>query len=142
MRSITYLPQLLTVFVVSAAAAAQSPWGFPVGQRFTAVSLNGQSYGAKAPTITVNRDVDRDVLRGDGFAGCNRWFARVTLGQHQFGVGELGTTKMFCADRMAAESHFLNALKTVKRWRMDGPRLVLEGERTTLLLSPAASNKP
>ena len=34
MRSVTYLPQLLTVFIVSAAAAAQSPWGFPLDRQF------------------------------------------------------------------------------------------------------------
>ena len=142
MRSISYLPQLLTVFVVSAAVASQSPWGFPLERHFVATSLNGQSFGAKSPTLTVTRDQKQDMLRGAGFAGCNRWMGQVTVGQNQFDVGNLGTTKMFCADRMAEESNFLAALKAVKRWRMDGATLVLEGERTTLLLSPAAPGKP
>ena len=138
MKSISYLPQLLTVFLVSAAAAAQSPWGFPLEQRFVATSVNGQNYGAKPPTLTITRDPKNHALMGAGFAGCNRWNGRVALDQKQFGVGDLGTTKMFCVDRMAAESSFLSALKAVKHWRMDGPLLVLEGEQTTLLLSPAA----
>ena len=142
MRPVTYLQQLVTVFLVSVAAAAQSPWGFPISQRFVAVSLNGQSYGQKAPTVTVTQDAERNVLTAGGFAGCNTWFGRITLGQKQFGVGDLGTTKMFCGDRMDREIGFLDALKSVKRWRMDGPLLVLEGEQMTLLLSPALPNKP
>jgi heat shock protein HslJ len=141
MRSICYLPQLLTVFVVSAAAAAQSPWGFPFGQRFTAVSLNGQNYSEKAPTITIEQDLSKGVITGTGFAGCNGWFGRVTLGQQEIGIGDVGTTKMFCVDRMSAESGFLNALKDIKRWRMDGTQLVLEGDATKLLLTPA-TGKP
>jgi heat shock protein HslJ len=140
MRSISYLPQMLTVFLVSAAAAAQSPWGFPVGQRYVAVSLNGQTYAEKAPTITVKQDGQREALAGSGFAGCNTWFGRVTLGQTQFGVGDVGTTKMFCADRMTTERGFLDALKSVSRWRLDGKTLVLEGDRTTLLLAPVTPN--
>ena len=142
MRSISYLPQLLTVFVVSAAAAAQTPFGFPLNQRFVAISLNGQHYEAKSPTLTVRFDTNRDVLMGAGFAGCNTWNGRITLGDRHFGVGNLGTTKMFCADRMTAEAGFLTALKSVTRWRMDGQRLVLDGQRTTLLLAPAVPNRP
>ncbi len=142
MRTISYLPQMLTVLVVSVAAAAQSQFGFPVNQRFVASSLNGHDYAAKSPTLAVSLDVNRDVLTGVGFAGCNSWISHITLGDKQFGVGNLGTTKMFCVDQMTAEASFLTALKAVTRWRMDGPRLVLEGERTTLLLSPATSAAP
>jgi heat shock protein HslJ len=136
------MPQLLTVLVVSAAAAAQTPFVFPLNQHFTAISLNGQDYAAKSPTLTVNLDANRNVLLGAGFAGCNTWNGRVTLADQRFGVGELGTTKMFCSDQMTAEAGFLTALKSVTRWRMEGAKLVLEGEQTTLLLSPAAPNRP
>ena len=142
MKSI-YLPQLLTVFIVSAAAAAQSPWGFPIERIFVATSLNGQTLGDKAPTLTITRDPKQlQVLQGAGFAGCNRWNGKVMLSQTGFGVGGLGTTKMYCNDQMVGESNFLSALKAVKRWRMDGSTLVLEGDRTTLLLAPAARLDP
>lgn len=142
MKSISYLPQLLTVFLVSAAAASQSPWGFPLERNFVATSINGQTFGGKSPTLTITRDQKQETLRGAGFAGCNSWMGQITLDRDQIGVGQVGTTRMFCADRMADESVFLNALKSVKRWRMEGPTLVLEGERTTLLLSPVDANKP
>ena len=142
MHSISYIPQMLTVLVVSAAAAAQTPIGFPLNQHFTAISLNGKNYAAKSPTLTVNLNANHNLLVGAGFSGCNTWSSRVTLTDRQFGVGNLGTTKMFCADQMMTESGFLSALKSVTRWRMDGPRLVLEGEQTTLLLAPAAPSKP
>ena len=137
MRSITYLPQLLTVFLVSAAAASQSPWGFPLARHFAATSLNGQTFGTKPPTLIITRDSKQDALVGAGFAGCNQWTGEVTVNQFEFGVAQLGTTKMFCADRMMEETGFLDALKTVNRWRMDGRSLVLEGDQTTLTLSPA-----
>ena len=141
MKSISYLPQLLTVFVVSAAAAAQSPWGFPLEKRFVATSLNGQAYGTKSPTLTIKRDPKNHELTAAGFAGCNRWNGQVKLEQKQFGVGDLGTTRMFCADQMAVESSFLSALKDVKQWRMEGPQLVLVGAQTTLTLSPSVPDK-
>jgi heat shock protein HslJ len=143
MRSISYLPQLLTVLVVSVAAAAQSPWSFPLERQYVATSLNGQNYDAQSqsPTLTITRDPKNRVLLGAGFAGCNSWNGRVVLAQKQFGVGDLGTTKMFCVDQMANESGFLSALKAVKRWHMEGPKLVLEGEQTNLTLSPAKPDK-
>lgn len=138
MKSTSYLPQLLTVFLVSAAAAAQSPWGFPLEQRFVATSINGQSIDTKPPTLTIMRNsAQQQALVGAGFAGCNSWNGEIMLNQSRFGVGGLGTTKMFCADQMAAESSFLAALKAVKRWHMDGATLVLQGDNTTLLLTPA-----
>lgn len=142
MKSVSYLPQLLTVFVVSAAAAAQSPWGFPLEQRFVATSLNGQNYEAKSPTLTITRDPKNLALTGAGFAGCNTWSGQIRLGERQFGVDYLGATKMYCADQVTAEASFLTALKSVKRWYMDGPKLVLEGEQNTLLLSPDVPAAP
>ena len=142
MKPVGYLPQLVTVLLVSLAAAAQSPRGFPLDQRFIAASLNGESFGGRAPTILVKADSSRQALRGTGFAGCNSWFGQITLGQRQFSVGGLGTTKMFCADRMAEESRFLNALKLASRWRMDGANLVLEGDSMRLVLLPEMIRKP
>ena len=142
MRSSSYLPQLLTVFVVSAAAAAQSPWGFPLQQSFVATSINGQMTGDKAPTLTITRDSrNEQLLVGSGFAGCNRWNGAITLNQSRFGVGTVGTTRMHCADRMRAETDFLAALQSVKRWRMDGNTLVLEGDQTVLVMAPSEASR-
>ena len=138
MRSTSYLPQLLTVFVVTVASAAQSPWGFPLERHFVATSINGQTVGDKPPTLTITRDPkQQQLLVGAGFTGCNRWNGEIMLHQTRFGVGGLGTTKMFCANQMAAESNFLSALTAAKRWHMDGEMLVLEGDHTTLQLAPA-----
>jgi len=137
-----YLPQLLTVFVVSAASAAQSPWGFPIDQHFVATSLNGKAYSEKAPTLAVTRSLNQSTLHGAGFAGCNRWMGEITINHNRIGVGNLGATKMYCSERMTNEATFLTALKSVKRWRMDGAQLVLEGDQTMLTLSPVDPNKP
>jgi heat shock protein HslJ len=137
MRSVTYLPQLLTVAVLSTAAVAKTPSLFPLDLQFIAVSLNGQSYAAKSPTLTIKHDPKTNALTGAGFAGCNQWIGRVTLQGEQFSVANLGATKMFCTGQATAEANFLTALKSVTRWSMDGPTLVLEGDQTKLLLAPA-----
>ena len=136
MKSVTYLPQLLTVAVLSTAAVAKTPSVFPLDLKFVAISLNDQGYAAKSPTLTVKHDPKSNALTGAGFAGCNQWIGHVTLQGEQFGVGNLGATKMFCADQMTAEARFLTALKSVNRWSMNGPTLVLEGDQTKLLFVP------
>jgi len=141
MRSATYLPQLLTVVVLSTAAVAKTPSLFQLDLQFTAISLNGQSYAGKSPTLTVKHDPKTKALTGAGFAGCNIWSGRVSLEGERFDVGNLGSTEMFCAEQMATETGFLTALKIVTRWSMDGPTLVLEGDRIKLRLAPAPPDK-
>jgi heat shock protein HslJ len=141
MRSATYLPQLLTVAMLSTAAVAKTPFLFPLDRQFVAVSLNGQNYAAKSPTLTIRYDPKTNVLTGAGFAGCNQWNGRVMLEGAQFGVENLGATKMYCTNQMTAEAGFLTALKTVSRWSMDGPTLVLEGDQIKLQFAPALPDK-
>lgn len=141
MRSVTYLPQLLTVAVLSTAAVAKTPSLFPLDLQFVAISLNGQNYTAKSPTLTVKHDPKSNALTGAGFAGCNQWIGRVTLEGEQFSMVNLGATKMFCVDQATAEVDFLTALKSVTRWSMDGSTLMLEGDRTKLLLAPDPAKK-
>lgn len=136
MRSATYLPQLLTVAVLSTAAVAKTPALFPLDLQFTAISLNGQSFADQSPTVTVKHDPKSNILMGAGFAGCNQWIGGVTLRGEQFSFTNLGATKMFCTNQATAEANFLTALKSVTRWSMDGPTLVLEGDQTKLLLAP------
>ena len=46
------------------------------------------------------------------------------------------TTKMFCGEpRMTAENAFLGALQSARRWRLDGARLIIEGEAAQLVLT-------
>src|SRR5262249_49414371 len=136
MRSVNYLPQLFTVFVVSAAAAAQTPWSFPLDRQFVATSINGQTTGSKAPTLTITPDPKNHAVFAAGLAGCNQWRGAVSLGQGRIGLGDLGTTRMYCADQMSAESDFLSAIKAVKHWHMRGTTLVLEGETASLEWAP------
>ena len=141
MKSAIYLPQLLTVAVLSTVATARTPDLFPLDTQFIARSLNGQSYAAKSPTLTVKLDPKTDALTGEGFAGCNFWKARVMLDGERFSVSNLGATKMYCADQVTAEANFLTSLKSVTRWSIDGPTLSLEGDQTKLLLEPAPAKR-
>lgn len=64
-----------------------------------------------------------------GSGGCNRFFGdftNTTPGQVKFGA--LGSTKMYCQDRMEIENGLFNALDKVSRYRVDGTRLMLESD--------------
>jgi heat shock protein HslJ len=115
MRSATYLPQMLTVAVLSTAAVAKTPSLFPLDLQFVAISLNGQNYADKLPTLTIKHDPKSNALVGTGFAGCNQWTSRVTLEGEQFGFSNIGATKMFCT--------------------------VLEGDQTQVLFAPDPTKK-
>ena len=62
MNWIGYLPLLFCVVVLS--AAAQTPREFPLNQQFVVISLNGQNYDAKSPTLTVKLTTARDRFAG------------------------------------------------------------------------------
>ena len=102
--------------------------------------LNGQDVVARSLTLMVRRDGGGKGLRGTGFAGCNTWFARIEIEDgDRFAVSELGSTRKFChRDRLKTEGEFLAILRTLTRWRVDGRALVLSGDSSTLLLTPAS----
>ena len=64
--------------------------------------------------------------RASGHAGCNRWFAALTRDGAQLRFGDVGTTRMACAEpAMAAEARFLAMLQVIRSTRMDGDDLIL-----------------
>jgi len=122
------------------AWAEEASRRFPLEQRFVVTYLNGQDFASKPLTLMIRRDPGGRGFRGVGFAGCNTWTARIDIGEaDRFAVSELGTTRKFChRERMKTESEFLAILRSMKRWRMDGRTLVLMGDNSTLVLSPAS----
>ncbi|MEA2902626.1 MAG: heat shock protein HslJ [Alphaproteobacteria bacterium] len=127
---------LLVLF--ASASSAEEARRIPIEQRFLVASLNGMDFGNRTLTLTVGRDPRGGGLRGRGFAGCNTWFGRVSIGEgDRFSVEQIGTTRKYCtAARMRLEQDFLAALRSVTRWRMEGSTLILAGEKSTLHLVP------
>lgn len=75
-----------------------------------------------------------------GHGGCNRFFGSYkqasNLAEGKLTFGALGSTKMFCQNRMEAESSFLNALAKAVRYKVDVKTrtLFLYDDKNTLLL--------
>ena len=138
MRRAAALWLLLALFT-RLAVAEEATRRFPVDQRFSVAYLNGKDAGAKLLSLTIRRDQNGKGYRGGGFAGCNTWTARIEIDGDRLAVKEVGTTRKFChGERMRTENEFLTTLRSLTRWHMDGPSLVLTGGGTGLLLVPSA----
>jgi heat shock protein HslJ len=126
---------LLLLFVLASPAAAQGRPNFPLDKPFTAISISGFDVQKMKLTLSVSKDAKGDGLRGSGHAGCNSWSATVILRDEQIDFTDPVTTKKACSKPvMKAEEAFLTSLKSARRWRLDGERLVIEGDAARLLM--------
>ena len=64
-----------------------------------------------------------------GYSGCNRWFAAVTRDAQTLRFGNVGMTRMACAEpAMAAEHNFADAIERTRAYRANAEELVLLDE--------------
>lgn len=125
---------LLLLSVLALPAKAQDRT-FPLDKSYNAISISGFDVQKMALTMMVQRAGKDDAFRGAGHAGCNNWSAGVLLNGDQIDFAEIVTTKKLCPkSRMKAEDAFLTALKSAKHWRVDGDKLIIEGDAARLLL--------
>jgi heat shock protein HslJ len=135
MKGIIVLP--LLAVVLSAPASAQDG-RFPLGKTYKAISITGFDVQNMAMTLAVTRNPAGEY-RGSGHAGCNGWSASVMLREDQIDFVGIATTRKFCGKpRMTAEEAFVTSLRSAKRWRAEGDRLIIEGDAARLLLKSAA----
>lgn len=74
-----------------------------------------------AGTLTID-----ETGRASGSTGCNRWFSDVTREGDRITFGQMGMTRMACAEpQMAAEQRFEAALNATRRYRVAGEDLIL-----------------
>lgn len=141
MTRIVSLPLLLAALALPAAAQGS----FPLDKSYSAISISGFDVQKMGLSLTVSRDAKADAMRGSGNAGCNRWTANVILREDQIDFTNIVTTKMACAKpKMTAEDAFLTSLRSAKRWRVEGERLIIEGDAARLLMKAgvAEAKKP
>jgi hypothetical protein len=124
------------------SSAQDTAGGFPLDKTFQVVSVGDLNVQQLGITLSVVRDPRANGFRGSGSAGCNRWTGGVVLRDGEFRPGQIATTKMYCDSRMSSEDAFLAALNSARRWRLEGERLIIEGEGARLLLTQAAEVKP
>jgi heat shock protein HslJ len=79
-----------------------------------------------APVLSFNHDEGKLT----GSAGCNRIFGTYTASEQQITLPALGATRMHCGEeqRMELEHRLLAILQGTLNYRLDGDRLILEGQ--------------
>jgi hypothetical protein len=125
-------------------AHAQSvPAGFPLDREYRGISISGFDVQRSGLTLTVRRDPKSKQAAGAGSTGCNQWTAAFVFRDcDALDVIDIVTTRKACAKaRMTTEQAFITTLRSTQRWRVDGNRLILEGEAGRLLMS-ASAGKP
>jgi heat shock protein HslJ len=127
------------VCLASLALPASAQGRFPVDKSYKAISISGFDVQNKGLSMTVSGDPKGD-MRGSGSAGCNSWNATVILRDEQLDFTNIVTTKKLCAKpTMTAEDAFLSSLRSAKRWRIDGDKLIIEGDAARLMLKPGVA---
>jgi heat shock protein HslJ len=127
--------------MVVPASAQNAPTDFPLDKTFKGVSISGFDVQKQGLTLTVTRDRASNRLVASGSTGCNNWTANVVIREDQVDVAEIIATKKHCSRGMKTEEAFLTTLKSAHRWRVDGQRLILEGEAARLLLTAGAPDR-
>jgi heat shock protein HslJ len=136
MKRIASVP--LLALLALPAMAQQS--GFPVEKSYKAISISGFDVQNKGLSLAVARGSGSDELRGAGNAGCNSWNATVILHDEQIDFTNIVTTKKMCGKPvMKAEDAFLTSLRSARRWRVDGDKLIVEGDAARLLFKPGVA---
>ena len=99
---------------------------FPLGETWTAVSLNGKPFnGGDRPSFIVDSQ-----YRARGYGGCNTFAATAfPLREQHLAVGPLAITKKACEKSLAAlEQAFFVALRTSGQWDLVGSQLVIKSQ--------------
>jgi heat shock protein HslJ len=130
---------LLSLLVVVALAAGWVVlhWSvFPMYRQYMAVAINGDKFDEPRPTLTL---IFGWGYRISGFGGCNHWSAAIEFADHNnFTIKTLYQTALACPGKVQAENKFVQALLAARRWRMDGPALILQGDNDVLRFEPAS----
>lgn len=87
-----------------------------------------QEYGAPQNLTVLGSDATVTLAFANGKvagnAGCNRYFAEVTVNGDQLTIGAAGTTRMMCPEPlMQLETAYLAALQQAERFTLSGDQL-------------------
>ncbi|HEX6018578.1 MAG TPA: META domain-containing protein [Burkholderiaceae bacterium] len=104
------------------------------GTTWKLVALRGQPVAAVDPLRQPQLVLQPEQHRVGGSGGCNRITGGYTLAGDRLTFGRTAATMMACADGMAQERAFLDALSTVARWQIDSQRLALRDARGEVVL--------
>jgi len=108
---------------LSAASASAADAGL-AGTHWRLVSVGGLAADVSRREPFILLDADG---RLSGGTGCNRFAGGYVADGGYLTIGEVATTRMYCAAVWSQERAILDALPLVTRWQVTGDRLELLG---------------
>lgn len=114
--------RLLVAIVLAGCAAAGAPERALTGSEWELTSLRGEPPAGKS-RITLRFDAGS----AGGYGGCNWYGGEYALSGNEIAWKEMSSTLRACMDGALTdqEARYLEALRTVARYRVEGDRLVL-----------------
>ena len=122
-------------FVFGAVAGVVAQPASLEGKRWSLTEMNGKASTGSRAFI----EFAEDGKRVSGNASCNRFFGGVSITGRTMKFSGMGSTRMFCNGLMEAEQEFLDAMKSVTRYRVRGLALTLYAGRKAVLPSRRSS---
>lgn len=98
-----------------------------VGVEWSLVQLDDRPAGVGAGGVAPTLLLAAADTRASGFAGCNRLTATYELAADRLTLGQIATTRLFCAASMDLEGRYLTALEATRAYRVNGRDLELVG---------------
>lgn len=106
------------------------------GKRWSLTEMNGNAISSSGAFI----EFTDAAKRVSGNASCNRFFGGATVTDRTMRFSGMGSTRMFCSGLMEAEQEFLDAMKSVTRYRVRGSVLTLYAGRKAVLKFEGMTN--
>ena len=125
-------------FVFGAVAGVVAQPASLEGKRWSLTEMNGKASTGSRAFI----EFAEDGKRVSGNASCNRFFGGVSITGRTMKFSGMGSTRMFCNGLMEAEQEFLDAMKSVTRYRVRGSALTLYAGRKAVLKFEANADAP
>lgn len=107
------------------------------GKRWSLMEMNGKAVSGSQAFI----EFAEDAKQVSGNASCNRFFGGAAVGSRTMKFSGMGSTRMFCNGLMEAEQEFLDAMKSVTRYRVRGSVLTLNAGRKAVLKFESMKNE-
>lgn len=95
------------------------------------VKIENQEVASFDPPITLS--FDEKQMKVNGFAGCNRFFGTYQSEGSKITFSGLGSTKMFCQDKMDVEDNYFKALGMVQSFKFAEDRLTMLADNQLIL---------
>lgn len=81
----------------------------------------------------VTFTLDETTHKVSGYAGCNRFFGTYQSNGATLSFSDMGSTKMFCQDRMSVEDAYFQSLSKVQSFKTEKEKLYFLSEGSVIL---------